>query len=256
VNGGKDKSGGGGGADERAANSKSAAASAAAGGGSGNFVEVYKFLSKLFDPRNSEKMSDERETFGETTKNSKAQGGGAGDPPIKTEGNTKKTNNANSNSNNNLEQLCREVGALSRVDKEISMLLMYNLSQNLQSNQMWQHQQHLMNRGLPNIMNSGGNRNQVYQQQLETLDTLHSRTPSLHHSSAVDQMHDVVGNSHMGPTGLQGPSPGSQVDLQVEAYNKHNKPKLKLDVKSLVKDNQQVKAGGGINENTGVTDSN
>jgi len=251
--GGKDK---GGGAVEGGA-VEGANAKGKAGGGtgtSGNFVEVYKFLSKLFDPRNSDKDSSVTE---EMTKGPKAQesagggGGEEGDSAVKIE--MKSSND----SNTSLEQLCREVGSLSRVDKEICMLLMYNLSRNLQSSQMWQHQQLLMNRGLPNIMNTGA-RN-VYP-QLDTLDTLHSRTPSLHHSAGLDQMHhaDVVGNSHMGQSLAQHqqlPNPTAappQVDLQVENLSAHNKPKLKLDVKSLVKDNQ----GKGVNENTGVTDSN
>ena len=183
----------------------------------GNFAKVYKFLSKLFDPQVS-------------AKHASGEGGG-------------KSSKKGSKSDSTLEQLCKEVGEMPRVDKEICMLLMYNLSRNLQSNHMWQHQQLLMNYGLPNIINSGG-RN-VYP-QLDNLETMHhSRSVNSVHSLHVDSMHPSGGHNQP-PQTL-----ANQVDLQTNPLN-HTKPSLKLDVKSLVKDNQ----GKSMNENNAVTDSN
>merc|ERR1712079_3848 len=51
-----------------------------------------------------------------------------------------------------VETQLQKILDMPRIDQEVCIYLMYNLSQNLQSNQMWQQQQHLMIRGLPNIM--------------------------------------------------------------------------------------------------------
>jgi len=204
--------------------------------GSGDFPLVYRFLSKLFDPGNG--------TGGEML--GEGRGGDVG------EGNAGATPEAVT------DAFAKEVEAMAGVDKEICMLLMYNLSGNLQSNQLWQHQQQLMNWGLPNIMNTGG-RNVYSQAQLNEQilgQVQHSRSvtsiPSLHPAAGGVSVDPGSHNDAMGVT--TGPKTGLHAaDLKVDAMEK---PKLKLDVKSLVKDNKnQQEAAKNNQEGNAVTDS-
>lgn len=217
----------------------------------GNFPSVYRFLSKLFSPKAIGSASGA--AAGEGNATSKSSNG----LPKSSQG-----KKGGSKTEEILDQMCQEVDSMQRTDKEICMLLMYNLSRNLQSNQMWQHQQHLMNWGLPNIMNSSGRNNMnlyPHGSQDFPLEHMHrsrsvSSVPSLHQT--LDPPNMLASAPEVPPHNLSGP-PGSQpmivpdltnqVNLQAEDLKmmSQNKPKLKLDVKSLQESN-----------NSAVTDSN
>ncbi|UPR04511.1 hypothetical protein HOP50_16g78530 [Chloropicon primus] len=185
----------------------------------GDFPKLYRFLSKLFDPRRD---GSDKPGSG------KGSGGYGSNTDAKASGKKSATK-----SDRVLDQLVKEVEAFPRVDKEVCMLLMYNLSGNLQSREMWAQQQNLMNWGLPNIMNNTG-RN-VYSSQLQ-LDSQSMGQVQTSRSVNVPSLQHQPGEA-MGQVGTS-PSP---VNLQADALNMSatmSKPQLKLDVDSLVKDSK------------------
>eukprot|EP00216_Chloropicon_sp_CCMP2111_P002036 CAMPEP_0198234296 /NCGR_PEP_ID=MMETSP1446-20131203/348_1 /TAXON_ID=1461542 ORGANISM="Unidentified sp, Strain CCMP2111" /NCGR_SAMPLE_ID=MMETSP1446 /ASSEMBLY_ACC=CAM_ASM_001112 /LENGTH=355 /DNA_ID=CAMNT_0043915051 /DNA_START=392 /DNA_END=1459 /DNA_ORIENTATION=- len=109
------------------------------------------------------------------------------------------------------EDLVREGLSLPQVGQEACLHLMHNLTRNLQSGQMWQMQQDLMNRGMTNIMGHG---KQIIQARTFS-------NPQQQHQQEQSQAMLVM------------PSHGSQQRHQYNSCSEEGTPKLKLDINSL-----------------------